>query len=142
MWPDTFEQRLKDWYALRLACQKASVHQALLDINDWWFRCPQVNHYLHYDGHETWPGPWDLLADNHFCDVARALGIVYTVMMLGRQDIESVIMIELNEGNLVQVNQGKYILNWCPGDILNNQPAQKFKKIRSLDSEKLRHLLG
>jgi hypothetical protein len=141
MWPVHFEERLASWYDLRQRNQNTTIEQALENINNWWFRVPVVNRYLHIDDHEVWPGPWDLLADDVYCDLARALGIVYTVMMLDRDDIPNTEIIQTDDGNLVQVQDGKYILNWAPGELVNIQ-STKTKINKSLSSDSLRHLLG
>ena len=66
-----------------------------------------------------------------YCDLARALGILYTISLLDRADLVDAELILTDEGdNLVQVVQGKYILNWKKDLIVNNK--QKLKSIRSL----------
>lgn len=141
MWAVTFEERLREWRDLRNHCQSLELESALQHINDWWWQAPYVNHYLHWDDHANWPGPWDLLADNLYCDLARALGIMYTIMMLERLDIQDLGLIDCKEDNLVQVNGGKYILNWCPRQLLNIQSLKQSPQ-RTLSSNQLSHLLG
>ena len=141
MWPVHFEERLASWYDLRQRNQSTTIEQALEDINNWWFQVPVVNRYLHIDDHAVWPGPWDLLADDTYCDLARALGIVYTIMMLDRDDMPKTKIIQTDDGNLVQVQDGKYILNWAPGELVNIQSTNTNTN-KSLDSDSLRHLLG
>ncbi len=142
MWQSKFQDRLHDWSDLRVCCANQDLETCLRTINDWWFASPWRPYYLHWDDLKTWPGPWDLLADNVFCDLARALGIMYTVMMLERPDITSIgLAITDDSNNLVLVNGGKYILNWEVGILLNIDSANiEIKK--SLDSSKLEHLLG
>ena len=136
MWPTRYEDRLSQWHQLRQDNQTNNLETALLTINDWWQRTPVVNHYLHWDDLETWPDPWDLLADNHFCNLAKALGIVYTLHMIGRDDITAMAMANNGDSsdNLVLVNEGKYILNWAPGELLNITSKQVTIK-RSVDSQ-------
>ena len=135
MSPIRYEDRLSQWHQLRQDNQTNDLETALLAINDWWQSAPIVNHYLHWDDLTTWPDPWDLLADNHFCNLAKALGIVYTLHMLDRPDITAVEITSNGDSddNLVQVNQGKYILNWAPGELLNITSKQVSIK-RSIDS--------
>jgi len=136
VWPDRYEERLAQWRELRTANQNNLLEDALLAINDWWQTAPWTPYYLHWDDLDTWPGPWDLLADNHFCGLAKALGIVYTIQMIARPDITAVQIAE-NSGsgdNLVLVNEGKYILNWAPGQLLNITSEQVSIK-RSVDSQ-------
>jgi hypothetical protein len=136
VWPDRYEERLAQWRQLRDANQDNPLEQALLTINDWWQSAPVVNHYLHWDDLTEWPDPWQLLADNHFCSLAKALGIVYTIQMTGRSDVTSMYIADNGDSgdNLVLVNEGKYILNWAPGELLNITSKQVSIK-RSIDSK-------
>lgn len=138
MWPDRYEERLAQWLDLRTANRDNPLEDALLAINDWWQTAPWTPYYLHWDDLDTWPDPWDLLADNHFCGLAKALGIVYTIEMIGRPDINAVQIAENSDSmdNLVLVNDGKYILNWAPGELLNITSTQVSIK-RSVDSQEV-----
>jgi len=118
-WPHSFEQRLLAWNALRHSVAQQPLDQALHAINLWWQRTPWQPYYLHWDDLSDWPDPWQLLNDNIFCDVARALGIMYTITMLDRSDVTDLQMVETKNYNLVLVEQGKYILNCQDDQILN-----------------------
>jgi hypothetical protein len=142
MWPITIEQRLLAWRDLRLEAEHTDdLESSLMIINDWWFKSPWRPYHLHWDDQATWPGPWDLLADNQWCDLARALGIVYTIMMLQRSDITDVDLVQTISDNLVLVNKGKYIMNWSPGQMLNI--GSKDITIKNcINSKELQHFLG
>lgn len=141
MWPGSFEARLLDWRQVRDSSADQDLESALLSINDWWQHSPWRPYYLHWDDRPTWPGPWDLLADNTFCDLARALGILYTIVLIGRKDVHTVELVQTEESNLVLVNNGKYILNWSLGQLLNIDSADiKIKK--RINSDEISHLLG
>jgi hypothetical protein len=73
-----------------------------------------------------WPDPWQLLNDNVYCDLARGLGILYTISLLDRADLTDAALILSQDGhNLVTVVKSKYILNWNPDTIVNtNQEIQ------------------
>jgi len=134
VWSNRYDDRLSHWYQLRQDNQHNPLETALLAINDWWQKAPWVPYYLHWSDMPKWPDPWELLADNHFCNVAKALGILYTVGMLDRSDIEHC---QLGEDrstgtNLVLVNEGKYILNWEPGRLLNISSPQ-IQIVRAVD---------
>ena len=79
------------------------------------------------------------MSDNIYCDLARAVGIVYTVTMLERDDILEVELADTDQGNLVLVNQGKYILNWHRGPELNI-PSKQFTINQRLDRRAIHHL--
>lgn len=141
MWIRQFETRLKGWNDLRSNCQNLDMEPCLEKINHYWMNSPWQPYYLHWDDQKTWPDPWQLLADDIYCDLARSLGIVYTILLLDRTDIGSIEIAETDQSNLVLVQRGKYILNWNPDTIVNN-PSTEIRVTRSLDSIKLVHLLG
>ena len=112
MWCQTFEQRLAAWNSLRDRVRDQSKPDALREINVWWQQTPWRAYHLHWDDRPDWPDPWQLLSDNIYCDLARALGIMYTITVLDRDDMQDAELIETEQGNLVQLEGGKYILNW------------------------------
>ena len=121
IWPTTFSNRLDAWNSLRATAKSLPVDQALSTINKWWFNAPWRAYHLHWDDQETWPDPWELLSDNLYCDVARGLGIVYTITLLDRVDLADATLVLTKEAyNLVQVDKSKYILNWEPETVVNN----------------------
>ena len=139
VWPVTFESRLDSWTQLRTRANSLPVDQALDAINAWWFSSPWTGYHLHWDDREDWPDPWQLLDDNMFCEVARGLGILYTITLLDRVDIDSAELVLTKTGhNLVLVDKSKYILNWDKSSIVNINPEAKIvKKLTQLQvSEK------
>jgi hypothetical protein len=119
MWKTSYEERLADWFELRQVCEHLDLAQQLQRINDWWFRAPMVNRVITWDNSANWPGPWNLLVNSGYCELARSLGIVYTLMMLENRLYTDLNIITTGQDNLVQVDSGKYILNWAPGEVLN-----------------------
>ena len=119
MWPQNFSERLENWAQLRQQCLTLSPEPALIKINSWWFVTPWTAYHLHWDDQQDWPDPWQLLSDNQYCPVARGLGIMYTIAMLDREDLQDACMIEYQSDNLVLVNKEKYILNWDPDQVVN-----------------------
>lgn len=115
----TFEERLQQWNRLRETCSTLPLDACLLSINQWWFQTPWCPYHLHWDDIKDWPDPWQLLSDNIYCDVARGLGIMYTITMLDRADLQDSKLVEEDQRNLVLVNNRKYILNYSHDDILN-----------------------
>jgi hypothetical protein len=120
-----YEDRLVQWNQLRTDNQSNDLQTALFAINDWWQLLPLDLHYLHWDDVERWPDPWDLLADGIFCSTAKSLGIIYTLQLINRPEINDLQFAQTTEGdNLVLVNRGKYILNWAPGELLNTHTSK------------------
>jgi hypothetical protein len=123
MWPIHFAQRLDAWNQLRQRASTLNVDRALTEINSWWFCTPWTPYHLHWDDRDDWPGPWQLLSDNVYCSLARALGIMYTITLLDREDLQDARLIEFDSDNLVLVEDRKYILNWDPTEIVNINPG-------------------
>lgn len=140
MWPDQYPHRLQDWNLLRDQCQHMPKDLAMVEINDWWFGAPIIPRLIIWEDHEHWPDPWNLLQQNKVCDLARALGIMYTVIMTWPQDSHSCELVQTDHDNLVLVEQGKYILNWATGQVLNIL-SHKITVRRTLDSSRFNHLV-
>lgn len=119
IWHGDFGQRLRAWQLLRQQAQDLPPEQALAMINSWWFRAPWSSYYLHWDDRAVWPDPWQLLSDNIYCEVARGLGMLYTVMMMDRPDLADCCLCDCSNGTVVQASGAKYILNWDPDRIVN-----------------------
>ncbi len=129
IWPATFSTRLESWNQLRDQTQHLPLEVALGDINAWWFNCPWKPYYLHWDDQPNWPDPWQLLSDDVYCEVARGLGILYTITLLERADMAPTDLILTEDGtNLVLVAKEKYILNWEPDSIVNTNQEIKIKR--------------
>lgn len=141
MWPVDFASRLESWNQLRDRCQHLPIEQALQNINSWWFDVPWRPYYLHWDDQAIWPDPWQLLSDNHYCDLARALGILYTITLLDRADLGDATLVLTDSGdNLVQVAKSKYILNWDRDTIVNTIQATNIKKQLTQSAVKQQYL--
>lgn len=120
MWPKTFELRLDAWATLRNHTRLLDPEFSLAEINRWWFRSPWRAYHLHWDDQKDWPDPWELLSDNIYCDVARGLGILYTISLLDHALLQDAELVLTEEGhNLVLVCKRKYILNWEHNIIVN-----------------------
>jgi hypothetical protein len=129
MWLANFGDRLSSWNLLRSQCQLVDTDTTLNNINSWWYNCPWKPYYLHWDDQPNWPDPWQLLSDNYYCDLARGLGILYTITLLDRADLADATLVLTDSGdNLVLVNKSKYILNWDKDTVVNTIQAVTIKK--------------
>ena len=141
MWPRTFAERLESWQSLRHSTVSSDIGTALAKINLWWFATPWSAYHLHWDDRADWPDPWQLLSDNHYCDLARGLGILYTITLLDRADLTSAELVLTEEGdNLVLVEKLKYILNWDKDTIVNTIQAVNIKKQYTQEAVKKQYL--
>lgn len=123
MWPARYQDRLASWTQIRNLPADLDQHQVLSSINSWWFQAPWTAHSLHWADRDIWPDPWQLLEEKNFCSLARGLGILYTIALLKIPCVETAVLQETTDDNLVLVEQEKYILNWDGKDIVNINPS-------------------
>ena len=134
--------RLEVWKKFRRSINALCLDDALQETVEFWSSCPFTPYYLDPDDSKTCPDPWTLIEENYYCDLAKALGIVYTLYLSDHknyiefelrryQDTESRLMY-----NLVYLNQGKYVLNLLDNEVVNNTSIdKKLKLIRSWNSD-------
>ena len=138
-----YEARLKSWYDLRKSLEDKDVNTICLAIDKWWQFAPLLNHYLHPNDIDNWPGPWELLVENNYCQIARGLGMVYTLHLVGINDIDFVDAIDYNRENvvLVLVDDAKYVMNYWPDSVLNISLAD-FTVTNQLNISSLKQKIG
>ena len=133
-----YEARLKSWYDLRKSLENSDIETACLEIDKWWQYAPLLNHHLHPDDVDNWPGPWELLVENNYCQLSRGLGMVYTLQLVGIKTIDFSLAIDDNneECALVMVDNAKYILNYYPNTVISNS-LQDFKLGNPVNMDKI-----
>ena len=141
MWQSHSEKRLVAWADLRNSCKEnPNLDEVITIIHDWWQQAPMVLRYLHCDLIDDWPDPWDLIAENTYCSLAKCLGMCYTIRMLARQDIDNVCILEIdNNDYIVQVNKGLYCLNWNIDKVVNMKQLENIEITRNIDSAVFAH---
>jgi hypothetical protein len=135
--------RLHAWHQLRNSIHQVDTKTICIEVDKFWQQCPLVNHYLHPADVVDWPTPWELINDNNYCMYARGLGMVYTLMLLGIENIDFVDAIDDNNENvcLVLVDNAKYVLNYHPNQVVNMKLSD-FTDIRYLDLTALHKKIG
>jgi len=141
MWQSHSEKRLVAWADLRNSCKEnPNLDEVITIIHDWWQQAPMVLRYLHCDLIDDWPDPWDLIAENTYCSLAKCLGMCYTIRMLARQDIDNICILEIdNNDYIVQVNKGLYCLNWNIDKVVNMKQLENIEITRNIDSAVFAH---
>lgn len=133
MWILPPADRLHDWKEFRTEIGRLALDDALTKTNHLWSYAPYVAHYLDPNLHNQFPDPWTLLHENYYCDLAKALGMLYTLYLCdhyknGIEDLElKIYKNPTNQDvyNTVWVNKGKYILNLEFNTIVNNTLVDK-----------------
>jgi hypothetical protein len=133
-----FEQRLSEWSTLRQTLADTTLEKMCVDVDAFWQQCPLNAYYLHIHDMKVWPGPWQLLHDNTYCYYARALGIIYTLSLLGIKDVDLLSATDYNNVDvvLVVVDNAKYVLNYWPQSVLNTR-LDTFTNIKKIDINEL-----
>ena len=134
-----YDARLQSWYDLRASIKQTDIKTKCVMIDKWWQYAPLVNRHLHILDSNTWPGPWDLLVENSYCTLARALGMCYTLLLLQINDIK---LAEASDSLgddclLVLVDNAKYILNYHPDTVISNK-INDFTVKRTIDINHLK----
>ena len=133
MWNLTPTERLHEWKEFRSKIGLVSVEEALQETCHLWSYAPYVAHYLDSLEISKWPDPWMLLHENYYCDLAKSLGMLYTLYLshhYGNEitDLElRVYKNPINQDvyNTVWINQGKYILNFNFDTVVNKTQLQE-----------------
>jgi len=139
----TFDQRLRSWYELRNSIQDSDLEKICIEIDKFWQQTPLVNHYLHPDDIAEWPNPWELLYDNNYCYYARALGMIYTLILLGIKDVDLCTARDYNNIDvvLVTVDRAKYVMNYWPNSVVNTTFTE-FTHVKKINIEPLFDKIG
>ena len=145
MWPVGYEERLRSWVQLRSDCENKPLNEQLNQIAGWWGHVPRVKHAIHWHDKSNWPDPWELLADNNFDELAIALGMSYTLLMLDSINT-SVELAQVKdqtavEYNIVLVDDRKYILNYDPWLSVNTEQTD-FEILSTINVDQLKKKIG
>lgn len=140
----TYESRLVQWYDLRNRLKDQDLRTQCCQIDDFWQHAPLVNHYLHPIDLPNWPNPWELLVENTYCTIARGLGMCYTLLLLGVDEIEYKLGTnDIGEDvAIVLVDNANYTLNYWPDSVISTDLKQ-FRFHQTLELSHIKNkLLG
>jgi len=71
-----------------------------------------------------------LLAENYYCDVAKSLGILYTIYFTSHRAVDLKLHMyydyeDKERYTVAWIDQGKYILNYWPYEIVNTKQIEE-----------------
>ena len=126
--------RLRLWQDFRHRISGLSLDEAVKETGHMWSYAPYQKYYLTLDEPELWPGPWELIFENYYCNLAIALGIVYTLYLSEHKpEIEIRVYNDpssMEQYNLVFVEQGKYVINMVHDEIVNKTHIDSKLKLK------------
>jgi len=137
MWKLDTSERMGSWLAFRKTLDNLPLEQAVDSVVSFWQGCPFVPYYLDPNVPEEWPTPWELILENHYCDLAKALGMLYTLYFTSHGknlDVEIRVYYDPETKftyNLAFLNQGKYVLNFRDDSIVNIESINKNLKLQN-----------
>ena len=125
-WMLRVNERLIQWKDFRHKISDLPLAKAVAEVNSMWSTAPFVTYYLPPDQPDMWPDSWELLAENYYCDVAKALGILYTIYFSSHKNVDLELRIYYDyqtktRSNVAWIDGGKYILNYWPHEIVNTE---------------------
>ena len=145
MWKLEAGERIVHWRAFRLAIGGMPLEKAVQAVAEYWQNCPYTAYYLDPNDPESWPIAWDLISENYYCDLAKALGMLYTIAYSSHGHGLPMEIHAYNDPitgydyNLAVFDQGKYVINFMDGQIVNIESVnEKFKLTRCYDSKVLK----
>ncbi len=127
MFDPRLQDRLKTWRTFRNKLNSTDFNSAVLQTIKFWKSAPFVPYYLDAASSLEWPAPWDLIEENYYCDLAKALGMLYTLYFTDHgpthtwhlrvyQDKETRYIY-----NTIDIDNGKYVINLVDDEVVNNQ---------------------
>ena len=128
--------RLDRWKSFRYSLNEFSIGKAVELTNELWAACPFTPFYLDPDTPQNWPDPWTLLDENYYCDLAKVLGIIYTLHLCDHgKNLNPELRIYTNTKtrhtyHIAYLCDGKYVLNLIEGEILNKEHINQELKLR------------
>jgi len=116
-----YETRLQSWHDLKEEVKNSDLKTKCVKVDSWWQNAPTINHYLHTKDTVNWPDPWELLVENLYCNVAKALGMCYTLYLSGEKNVKMVIAVDKFGNDIVLVIvEDIYYLNYWPDTVETN----------------------
>ena len=134
MWKLKPDERLARWREFRKKLDSLTIEKAVQEVAQFWTRVPFTPYYLDIDHPDTWPDPWSLVEENYWCDIAIALGILYTIKFT-KHDPEIKLHVYYDPEsqvyyNLAFVENGKYVLNMSEGKVVNKTQIKNNFELR------------
>lgn len=132
----TSSERLSRWQSFRKSLASVPLYEAIVQTNQFWQSCPFTPYYLDPSDPSAWPDPWQMILENYYCDLAKVLGIVYTLHLSAHQDNlypEIHIYYDYDKKytyHIAQLGLEKYVINLEEDIILNKQHINQNLKLK------------
>ena len=137
MWKLEAGERIARWRAFRIEIGGMPLERAIQYTAEFWQNCPHSPYYLDPNDPESWPTAWDLITENYYCDLAKCLGMLYTLYLSNhRTDMEIRIYNDPSTTdlyNLVWIDKGKYVVNYVHDEVVNKTQLDQALKLKKFN---------
>ena len=129
-------ERIARWKSFRQQLNQLALLDAAFETLQFWYSCPFIPYYLSSDNPKSWPDPWQLITENYYCDLAKALGIVYTLHLSEHGptlEPEIRVYYDPNSGytyHVAYLCRGKYVINLVDGEVVNIKSLNKTMQLQ------------
>jgi len=134
------EDRILNWRRYRETLDTDHLDTVAKD----WAAAPVIHNYLDPENFTQWPTAWELISEGKFCDVGCALGMYYTLFYSNYPQRNTMKLEYYRDRknhrllNLLNCEQGKYMLNYSLGEIVNNRYIASSELVYSIDHSYLK----
>jgi hypothetical protein len=129
-------ERIARWKSFRQQINQLALPDAAFETLQFWYSCPFIPYYLSSDDPKSWPDPWQLITENYYCDLAKALGIVYTLHLSEHgPTLEPEIRVYYDPDSgytyhVAYLCQGKYVINLIEAEVVNKEQINQRLKLK------------
>lgn len=129
-------ERISHWKSFRQSISEMDIATACYQTLNFWKSCPFAPYYLSDQEPQSWPNPWDLLIDNCYCDLAKCLGIIYTLHLSNHSvGLNPELRVYYNSKSrhryhIAYFCQGKYVLNLIEDEVVNKEHINQDLKLK------------
>lgn len=136
-------ERLTRWRDFRKSLSHLPLNEACQAVVILWDPCPFNPYFLDPANPNSWPDPWTLLEDNWYCDIAKALGMLYTIKYTNHNPKVEIRIYRDSKTNydynILWINDGKYILNLERGEVSSiDNIEQDWKLVKTFNADDLK----
>lgn len=134
MWKLKADERIARWREFRKKLDTLNLNEAALEVANFWTGCPFTPYYLDIEQPDEWPDPWTLIEENFYCDIAIAMGMLYTIKFTAHDPLVELRVYYDPESkvyyNLAWIDDGKYVLNMVEGEVVNKAQIAEQLELR------------
>lgn len=128
--------RLSRWKLFRRHLDTLPLAEAISKTEELWNKCPFHPFYLDITDPTTWPDPWQLITENYYCDLAKSLGMLYTLHLTAHnEELFPELRVYFDPDtryyyHIAYLCDGKYVLNLIEGEIVNKEHINQRLKLK------------